>query len=136
MALNRPTYPVDSSGNPIPATLANGRYDTQAPSFRGQATEVFFLETGAIVYLAEEAVGDEFRWYQLCVKNDTSNAIDVVDMVIDGTTIVFDGATLVNGTKDNASTVNIYWDGTASRYEIQNNLAASAEAYVALVRKA
>lgn len=116
-------------------TLSDNRTRTSAPGWRGTTSQVIYLEDDDKFYLAEAAETDEFRWYRFSVKNDTSNACEAIDVWIDGTTVVLSSdAGLFDGAEDDAGSINIYWDGTNSRYTVQNKLASSAHAFVAFYR--
>lgn len=120
---------------PTANTGTDGRFRAAAPGWRGTAEQAIFLEADDTFVLSEEKSPDEFRWYVFMVKNDTSDAIETVNVMVDEDTITIeDTSGLFSGTKDNANTLNIYWVVADTQYVIQNKLASSASAFVGFYR--
>lgn len=133
----KPIVPVDSSGNPIPSTGTLGRTGgVAAPCFRGAlAPEVFFIENGATVTLAESVVPDEYRAYFVVVKDDTENTVWAGTLVIDAGTLVSYPAAAAPAViqTDTADRVRIWYDASTTSYLIENQLTDN-DAYVSLIR--
>lgn len=121
-------------------TGTDGRFRVDAPGWRGTAEQQIFLGANDIFILGEGEVPEECRWYRFLVKDDSDDpvvgaSIESIDVVIDGSGVALSDATgLFDGAKDDAGSINIYWNSTDSRYEVQNKLAGSAGAYVTFFR--